>query len=108
VATTHKAADLRPGSRPARELSGRVIDHQLHQLRDLLSCEIARVRNVGFGIWGIHKGNALGGSAGPQRVTTMLPNAEVMTVGAPPPILKETPTNELVAQAPAKPVGGGR
>jgi hypothetical protein len=28
----------------------------------------------------------------PRRVTTMLPNAVVMMVGAPSPILKETPT----------------
>jgi hypothetical protein len=73
-------------------LSGRVIDHQLHQLRDLLSSEIAGVLDEGSASAGYTKAVPLDDPLAPRRVTTMLPNPVVMMVGAPAPILKETPT----------------
>jgi hypothetical protein len=63
-----RAAGRSPNGRATKalELSGGVIDHQLHQLRDLLSSEIAGVRDVRFSIWRVHKRSPLGRSTGAQ------------------------------------------
>jgi hypothetical protein len=81
----------RAGARPIAS-SPRSCRSHLHQLRNLISRGIPRVRNIRLGIRRYTNATPFEEPLAPNRVTTILPNAVVIIVGAPSPILKETPT----------------